>query len=436
MPRVTPTERTQPEVQTLLNTLSPGVRYLLLSKFQVSEEWAAELAAENFTSEEMWRQMGSTREEVLRTLEIVMEVADDTKEGRKLCVQFLAVQKQCQEKAASDAAREAEAAAQGTVIRMDSTMWGEHFDKLKEEYPGLLLTRDDRPLEQQMGLLEGMNRTNDWCAEDLTQVVTKKEHKAIRQNLVPGGNNMTVNIALTAEIGVPKQVEVLQRRYTAMGQAWVSFGLKHPETVFLRKLRLESYAAFSAYVTGSVVGIAGRPEQYLWKALLDTELAVRREWFDMVRELNITLDQAILRSIGAVTGFPRSDKWQALENLVVRHEIRSKGGGKGKGSGGDAIKRKPEQGWQWGTDKGAGKQGAKGKQSKTGTRAAGKRSALGLPAAFAGKLTKCFAHGQGICYDLHTGGCSRGAGCSFCHLCCPQPGCKTPVSSSHGLWSH
>ena len=135
MPRVSPTERDEQEVSDLLATLPTGLRHLLLTKFQVPAAWAAELAHEGYTSEELWAQMGSTRDEINATLVLILDYDQSTKEGKKLEIQLLAVQGACTKRAEDDSQREADSKAQGTVLKMDTTAWAACFEKLQKKIP-------------------------------------------------------------------------------------------------------------------------------------------------------------------------------------------------------------------------------------------------------------------------------------------------------------
>ena len=53
----TPTERSEEQIQELLEKLSPGVRYLMLTRLSIPEAWAAEAAAEGFATEKMLAQL-------------------------------------------------------------------------------------------------------------------------------------------------------------------------------------------------------------------------------------------------------------------------------------------------------------------------------------------------------------------------------------------
>ena len=310
--------------------------------------------------------------------------------------------------------------------------------KLKEAYPGLLLARANRPIEQYMGLLEGMGRSGDWTAEELKEVVTKAESKSLREHLISAGGSTSLSVATRAEVGIPRQADVLAQRYTTMGRAWVALSLQHSEFAFLNNLRIESYEAFSKFTTSEGSGMRGGTEPHIWKLLLEKEREVRVEWFENVAELGISFNEAILRSIGAVAGHSRSDIWQELINRINSNDIHAKkGGSSGKGDrNNQGTKRPANENWQWNqggkrgekSDKGNGKMGPKGTKGKD-------KNKGNIPPMFRGKLTSCVKHKKRICYDFHIGGCFADP-CAYCHECCPEPGCRERCSPTHGLWCH
>ena len=93
-----------------------------------------------------------------------------------------------------------------------------------------------------------MTKTGDWTSEELAQVVTKADKNALKNSLVPAGNQINVQVSTCALINAPKYADVLGKRYKTMNIAWVALSLKHPDISLLSNLRLESYQAFSDYV--------------------------------------------------------------------------------------------------------------------------------------------------------------------------------------------
>ena len=143
------------------------------------------------------------------------------------------------------------------------------------------------------------------------------------------------------------------------------------------------------------------------------------------------MNKAILDSIGANVTKTRCGIWQTLANKLRRSGDQP--GLKGGGKGGKDKKRPAGRDWEWelarsgGGSKGEGKDKTKDKGKK------GRDLSFALE-AFRGKTKFCLAHKNKICNDKHIGGCTR-PDCRFCHACCPEPGCRIPVSDKHGLWS-
>lgn len=438
------TARSKEEKDALIEKMTPGLRHLLGRRFELQPEWMAELSAEGYTCEEMVVPMGSSREEIIETMKVTLELDWDHKEGRKVGMKILAAHAVCKEKAGSEERQRASAAALGNVHPMDGTVAKEAFEKLKEDYPGLLLDKQDRPTEHYMGVLEEMARTDEWTGETLKQVVARKEKGYLKRDLL-SGENSTLTIGLCNELELPAHVGSLKKRYTTMGIAWVSLSKRHQNLQWMVGLRLETFQAFSAYVMGpEVLGMAKNLGKDTWKLILDAEMDVRCAWHEAVAEKGISLNLAILESIGATADKHRSGIWQRLANEL----IASQGGGN---------KRQAQQEWQWGRNtldnsdqKGGDKSkgGGKNKSKKGGKKEYWKNSGKGLgdksgqavaptaPKEFHSKLTSCLSHQKRICYDFHLSGCKKGAACKFCHECCPEPGCRQRCGANHGLWSH
>ena len=69
MPRTNPSERDEEAMHAELSKLTPGMRHLLLTKFDVGRAWAAEVAATDLHCEDMWMQMGTNRDDVVRAVQ-------------------------------------------------------------------------------------------------------------------------------------------------------------------------------------------------------------------------------------------------------------------------------------------------------------------------------------------------------------------------------
>ena len=211
------TQRTDEELEDLIAALSPGVRYLALSKFKLPRPWAAELASEGFCNEEMMAQMGDSREDVMQTLQLTLGLQDSTKDGRKLCIQILAIKQACKDKAPADSARESDASSNGRVLAMDGGEWNACFENLSRVYPGLILLREKRPFPLYMGLLEAMTKSNYWSAEEITQVIAVDDKNSLKSGLVPAGALNHVAWSTSALIGFPMASEKLKARCKTMG---------------------------------------------------------------------------------------------------------------------------------------------------------------------------------------------------------------------------
>ena len=231
-----------------------------------------------------------------------------------------------------------------------------------------------------------------------------------------------------------------------MGLAWVGLSLKHPEVPLLADLRLETYGAFSKFVLGPEVAGKTKYIPHRWRKLLEVEFLVRCEWFETVRALNVTLDFAILMSIGVKPGYAKSDHWQELSNWLIQDEVDNRSGG-GKGKGNKNYDSSSKRSWQeaFGDNRGpkgnkkgnwsgkdnswTGNKGLKGKSGKDSKKG-------GKAKEFVGKLSTCARHRLSICFAFHTRGCNFGDSCRLCHQCCPEPGCTKTCGRDHGLWSH
>ena len=306
-----------------------------------------------------------------------------------------------------------------------------------------------------MGNLEDMHRRQEWKGETLKKVVCAGNENASKRRPELSGDLRNVCIGLWEELEMPGHAGLLKKRYKTMGLAWVAFSLRHQEVPRLVGLRLETFQAFSDYVTGpEVAGMARQLDKATLDMIMETEQKVRNSWHEVVEATGATLNKAILDSIGANPTHTRSGLWQILLNSMM-----AKGTGKGQLGGGKGTKRKPGQqlqqqsfqqqqqqyqGGAWSQRNVAQRIGGKGKSQGKGqgkAKGAGKKGVKketsNGPQAFAGKLKVCAAHGKGICFDAHLNddGCTK-AQCIFCHECCPEPGCRIKCGPEHGLWAH
>ncbi len=93
-PRTNPSERDE-AMHAELSKPTPGIRHLLLTKFDVGRAWAAEVAATDLHCEDMWMQMGTNRDDVVRAVQDILDLDVAGKEGRTLQLKFLAIQHAC-----------------------------------------------------------------------------------------------------------------------------------------------------------------------------------------------------------------------------------------------------------------------------------------------------------------------------------------------------
>ena len=59
------TERSEPQMEVLIEEMKPSLRHFLMVKFKLEKAWVAELAAEGYVDEAMFVPMGSTRDELI-----------------------------------------------------------------------------------------------------------------------------------------------------------------------------------------------------------------------------------------------------------------------------------------------------------------------------------------------------------------------------------
>ena len=422
------TERSPAEIKALIDKLTPGLNYLLVTKFEVPAVWIAELVDEGLKYEEMWPPLGSTRDEVVDSLKVMFNLDWDKKEGRQLGMKLLAVHDACKSKVGCDAKRLAEANAQRVPLPMDGGDLKACLTKLKIAYPGLILKKDEHPTEAYMGILEDMLRRSEWTGESLKKVVSVGDEGASKRGSQLGGDLTTMTVGTWEEVELPPHAGKLKKRYKTMGVAWTAFAAKHQEVPALLGLRIESYQAFSDYVTGpEVVGLVRKLDKEAWEDILKAESDVRKSWHEVVEEKGITLNRAILDSIGANVDRVRSGIWQQLTNKLLSKEPKPHGQAE-KGQ-----KRGAPQNWQ---GKGGRMVFPRTEQPKGQHKGKdGKAKGKGSPKAFEGKLKVCPTHKLKICFNKHLSECTR-PNCMFCHVCCPEPGCRIKVSKDHGLWSH
>ena len=85
-----------------------------------------------------------------------------------------------------------------------------------------------------------------------------------------------------------------------MEMAWVAQSIKHQQLTFLKDLRVETYEAYGEYVCGDKVATMQRDDgQYpAWDNVMEADLATRNDWWEDVIVRKLSLNYAILKSIG------------------------------------------------------------------------------------------------------------------------------------------
>ena len=276
--------------------------------------------------------------------------------------------------------------------------------------------------------------------------------------------------AFEYHVKVPYDERSFKKMMTTMGYGWFGTALSHPERDILKHLHFDTFMQVADYVIGPLVQGLAFSTGKNWQQIIRTFNKVRSHWFEQCETRSVSLNKAMLDSIGMNDTQTPYGIWhvelgtlQAGKGAAFTPPAggQAGGGGGGKASNpngwgapnppgqGAKARKRASQGaaWQSGgappakqTKNKGGKggqtlalvpwqpQGGKpakggkptGKGGKGGKPTTGKGS--GVPAAFSGKLIHC-SHGR-ICFDHHLhAACPRGGACWDCHQCCPEPGC-------------
>ncbi len=274
-------------------------------------------------------------------------------------------------------------------------------------------------------------------AESLKVITTESVFENLPKQLFPTGGQSGWSVAPEAHGAEPRNQEHYKTIIRTMGLAWVAQSLRHKDVPYFKHLMLETFTTWGEYVCGPCVAGLTRQSDGArppWQAILKCEFAVRTSWWELV-ETGLTLNDAILKSIGADPMHTPSGLWNTMVALPLSLAARSFDN---KRTGDQHFDlpgpkaRRVDAGRVGKSKGGSGPNGAKG-----GKDGGHKRFQSQHPARFQGKLSKC-QHNKRICFDHHSeAGCPLAARCRYCHACCPEPGCNISCEDgSHTLLSH
>lgn len=424
-----------------LNALPGEYRALLINQAKVPDFAVEWLIDQDLATIPLLRALGQDRSTASDTLTSVYEFPDTEAKWKKARIHVLCAHALSFDQAQATATRNEIAAQTGQIVPLEASDLRDKLQKVRDLYPGVFFDRVRLPTGEYMGFLETMVKAGDPHAEPLRKVTNIQMRDGAVSRLQSRGNNI-LSVIKDLEGSEPANREAYRALFWTMGVAWMAISLAFPHLPYFKNLRLETFEAFASWVTGrDVAGLAdGTGMAPKWAKVMELEKSIRDSWWTLVLEGGRTLNDAILQTMGRdprdpgrVSGLVAS----ILHSSMFSSASSSKGPGKGAlrnprpGVRTDFLKKKFVKGDK---DQGPGKGVGKGPKGV-------RKGATAAPKAFKGKTVFCKAHSKNICYDHHLkdGGCTR-SNCQFCHICCPEPGCKLRCDeagpNAHGLWCH
>ena len=318
---------TNQEIEDNMDKLPTNLRWLLTDQYKVDKVHIAALVKQGYDNENRWRHLGNSREEFFESSKDVMNLQPTTREMRKLRLQLVCVWSDCKDSAVESQRRESVATSLGISLPVDAGATRLLIDRVQAMSPGRTFKREERPTGGYLGFLEGILKSKDYRAEPLAKVVLEGDSKSKHSGSTTL-DGTTITLELTAPI--PKHAAHFKIKIKGMGMAWVAQSIKHQQLDFLKDLRVETYEAYGEYVCSDKVAMMQRDDgQYpAWDNVMEADLATRNDWWEDVIVRKLSLNYAILKSIGENETKTPSGNWQQM--VVNKLAL---GGGKGPGKG-------------------------------------------------------------------------------------------------------
>ena len=191
----------------------------------------------------------------------------------------------------------AEAGLAGTVAKL-----------LVEWRPGLkeTLTRSRRPSREYLGVILNFFVQNDPRSERLSQISTTAMVESVKQSA--GVHAGILDLSMPDPKGKNEYTEVMK----TMGFGWVGVALYKPTIAVLEGLTLETFSQYAEFVMGPSAGGVTREDgtQIPWPEVMTVDQEVRSWWWDTVERQKVTLNTAILDSIGVNASGTPCGIWQ------------------------------------------------------------------------------------------------------------------------------
>ena len=302
---------TTQEIEDNMEKLPTNLRWLLTDQYKVDKVHIAALVKQGYDNENRWRHLGNSREEFFESSKDVMNLQPTTRDMRKLRLQLVCVWSDCKDSAVESQRRESVATSLGISLPVDAGATRLLIDRVQAMSPGRTFKREERPTGGYLGFLEGILKSKDYRAEPLEKVVLEGDSKSKHSGSTTL-DGTTITLELTAPI--PKHAAHFKIKIKGMGMAWVAQSIKHQQLEFLKDLRVETYEAYGEYVCSDKVAMMQRDDgQYpAWDNVVEADLATRNDWWEDVIVRKLSLNYAILKSIGENETKTPSGNWQQM----------------------------------------------------------------------------------------------------------------------------